>query len=656
MKYRREIDGLRAVALMPVMLFHAGFQSFSGGFVGVDVFFVISGYLITSIILAEKQAGTFTLINFSGRRARRILPALFVVMFACLPFAWLWLLPADMIDFSQSLIAVAVFVSNILFWTESGYFETAGELKPLLHTWSLAVEEQYYILFPIFILLAWKLGKRWVLAMLAVLAAFSLALAQWTATTHRSFAFYLLPTRGWEILTGVFIAFYLSPKESRWEKAQPSNQALGIIGLSLILASVFIFDKETPFPSLYALMPTIGAALVIVFASDRTIVGRLLGSKAFVGIGLISYSAYLWHQPMFAFARHRSINEPDKITLMVLAILALVFAYLTWKFVEAPFRNRRLFNRSQIFLYGILASVAFIAIGLAGILNKGYLMRWSYFPQISTIQTVMSSRCHTYLRKTAEQIAKGDICVLGKASVASFAVIGDSHAGALFEAIEAYESSNPFAFYAFSGEYCAPLLGGFRLNAYQSDDCLQTTSEAYKKIFESKSIKDVVLVAEWANYTEGYRDGKKPALASDDYGSAAVPAENKVIFSRTLAYTVDAIKSAGKNVIIIKPTPEFKADVTRTATKQMINDIIHSSPTVTFEEYLTRNKNVFQSFESLRDVTFVDSASVFCSADLCRSVGNDGKILFSDTNHVTGYGARFVVDQLMNKLHWKLAD
>ena len=160
MNYRREIDGLRALAVLPVILFHAGFETFSGGFVGVDVFFVISGYLITTIILAELEQGRFSIVNFYERRARRILPALFLVMLVCIPFAWIWLLPSDMKDFSQSLIAVAIFASNILFWRESGYFDTAAELKPLLHTWSLAVEEQYYVLFPLFLMLFWKLGKR----------------------------------------------------------------------------------------------------------------------------------------------------------------------------------------------------------------------------------------------------------------------------------------------------------------------------------------------------------------------------------------------------------------------------------------------------------------------------------------------------------------
>ena len=170
MKYRREIDGLRAFAILPVILFHAGFQTFSGGFVGVDIFFVISGYLITTIIVAEKEAKTFTILNFYERRARRILPALFFVMFTCLPFAWFWLIPEDLKKFSDSLIAVTGFSSNILFWQSSGYFETSSELKPLLHTWSLAVEEQYYLFFPVFLILTWRLGKRLILFLLIFLA------------------------------------------------------------------------------------------------------------------------------------------------------------------------------------------------------------------------------------------------------------------------------------------------------------------------------------------------------------------------------------------------------------------------------------------------------------------------------------------------------
>ena len=239
MKYRAEIDGLRALAVLPVILFHAGFEAFSGGFVGVDVFFVISGYLIATIIISEMAEGEFSLVNFYERRARRILPAMFFVIIVCIPFAWFWLTPSYLKDFGQSLMAVSTFSSNILFWRESGYFDTAAELKPLLHTWSLAVEEQYYVLFPIFLILTWRLGVKWILILLMIVFLMSLSLAQWGAYNNPFAAFFLLPTRGWELLIGVFIAFYL--KYFTHLKSQPVNQFLSLLGFCMITYSIIAF-------------------------------------------------------------------------------------------------------------------------------------------------------------------------------------------------------------------------------------------------------------------------------------------------------------------------------------------------------------------------------------------------------------------------------
>ena len=229
MKYRAEIDGLRALAVLPVILFHAGFEWFSGGFVGVDVFFVISGYLITTIIISEMAEGKFSIANFYERRARRILPALFFVMAVSIPFAWLWLTPTDLANFGQSLVAVSTFSSNILFWLESGYFDTSAELKPLLHTWSLAVEEQYYILFPIFLMLTWRLGIKRILILLSIIFLISLGVAQYGAYHFPTATFFLLPTRGWELLVGVFAAFYL--KYNTHLKSHSINQTLSLLAL-----------------------------------------------------------------------------------------------------------------------------------------------------------------------------------------------------------------------------------------------------------------------------------------------------------------------------------------------------------------------------------------------------------------------------------------
>lgn len=375
LEYRREIDGLRAVAVIPVILFHAGFESFSGGFVGVDVFFVISGYLITTIILSEKQKGTFSLLNFYERRARRILPALFFLMLVTIPFAWFVLQPQDLQDFSQSLIAVSLFGSNILFWKEADYFATASELKPLLHTWSLAVEEQYYVLFPIFLTIVWKYRKRWVFSSIVLLGLFSLIIAQWGAFYKPVAAFFLLPTRAWELMVGgasAFLLLYGASNNTIVAKYKAISEFLGVLGLLLIFYSIFIFDKSTPFPSLYALVPTLGVALIIIFANNETIVGKVLGGKFLVNVGLISYSAYLWHHPIFVFPRHYS-NYYVSIWLISLLIIATYFfAYLSWRYVEKPFRNKEKISRSKIFQFSLIGSVFFILTGVVGDLTSGF--------------------------------------------------------------------------------------------------------------------------------------------------------------------------------------------------------------------------------------------------------------------------------------------
>lgn len=339
MHYRAEIDGLRALAVIPVILFHAGFSLFGGGFIGVDVFFVISGYLITSILLKDLASDTYSLAVFYQRRARRILPALFFVAFMCIPFAWLWLPPKDMLDFAQSLSSVSIFSSNIYFLSESNYFDIEVELKPLLHTWSLAVEEQFYVFFPLLLALVWSIRQQAVTPTLWILAGLSLYFAQWTSYHYPKAGFYLLPTRGWELLMGCLVAISaFNGGASDWIKPR-FNGLLSLCGLAFLLLAIVIYDKHTPFPGVYALLPTIGTALIIMFATQGTLTNRLLSNKILVKLGLISYSAYLVHQPLFAFARHRSLGEPALSLIVALALTSFVGAYFIWKYIEQPFRN-----------------------------------------------------------------------------------------------------------------------------------------------------------------------------------------------------------------------------------------------------------------------------------------------------------------------------
>lgn len=368
--YRSEIDGLRAVALIPVVLFHAGFQPFQGGFIGVDVFFVISGFLITSILIRELEDNSFTLMGFYERRARRILPILLFVTFCCIPLAWLMMLPAEYQDFSRSLVALSVFASNVLFYLEEGdYFSLNAEDKPLLHTWSLAVEEQYYLFFPVFLWLLWRFRKRYVVLVICLVCFLSLFLSELILQKFASFTkanFYLLPTRAWELLAGGLAAFAMSRVQIK------HNSIVGTLGLIAIVLSVILFDQQTPFPGKYALVPVAGTVAIILFSDKGGWIYGLLSNRILVGVGLISYSAYLWHQPLFAFARVGSVDSPSSFLMMLLVLLTFVLALLSWKFIETPFRNRRFMSRNSfLFLCGFLLFSTF-AVGLLGTMPRVY--------------------------------------------------------------------------------------------------------------------------------------------------------------------------------------------------------------------------------------------------------------------------------------------
>lgn len=607
MDYRREIDGLRAIAVLPVMLFHADFQTFSGGFVGVDVFFVISGYLITTIILAELQAGKFSIINFYERRARRILPALFVIMLACLPFAWLWLMPQDMKSFSQSLAAVSTFASNILFWRTSGYFESAAELKPLLHTWSLAVEEQYYLFFPIFLMLTWRLGKRWILWLLAAAFVVSLAGAQWYSVVKPEAAFYLLPTRGWELLVGAFIAFYFANGSNR-NPAKVLSEVAGVIGIMLIIYAIFVFDKQTPFPSLYTLVPTFGTALILLWATQNTFVGKLLGNKVFVGIGLISYSAYLWHQPLFAFAKHRSLEEPSQALLGFLAIISIVLAYFSWKYVETPFRDKKLFNRKKIFLFGSVGSVFFISVGLAGHFTNGFAGRidgergqflshfdnsipeWRYFIRVD-IPDLFRTQCNFYdipkyrsgYATTVPLTEISEECYVRDTDFKySVFLWGDSHAQQLYPGLKRMLPAD-WQILQVTSSGCKPKL---KASPSSQNFCEHSNWFAYKTILDTKP--DVVVIGQVLNHNIA-----NMALLSEQLRSIGV-----------------------KKVIFTGPTPHWTTDLPKVVVK-LWDNVPRRTRLGSDSKVIELDRNLKRDFQQTDSVRFVSIVDNFCNESGC---------------------------------------
>ncbi|MBC5764320.1 acyltransferase family protein [Ramlibacter albus] len=373
--YRPDIDGLRAVAVVPVIFFHAAFPLFPGGYAGVDVFFVISGYLITGIILRERAQGRFSLPGFYERRVRRIFPALFLVLAATLPLAPALMLPDDLENYGQSLVATSLFANNVLLTLTSGYFALAAEFKPLLHTWSLGLEEQFYLVFPLLLMVLARPGTRYLPAALAALAAASLGWAQWQVAANPVAAYFGLLARGWELLSGAALACVL---QGRPAPALPGRvrEAGAAVGLLLLVGAFITLDRTSAVPGVPALAPVAGTLMIIAFADPAKGVGRALAWRPLVGVGLVSYSLYLWHQPLFAFARLYSVEEPPAAVYAAMIALASVLAIATWKFVELPVRRGRI-GRTALFGLAFAASLVTAGIGYWIHVRSGFPERWN---------------------------------------------------------------------------------------------------------------------------------------------------------------------------------------------------------------------------------------------------------------------------------------
>lgn len=635
MDYRKEIDGLRALAVLPIILFHTGFEKFSGGFIGVDVFFVISGYLITTIILAELEQGKFSIINFYERRLRRILPALYFVLFICIPFAYFWLLPSDMRDFSKSLVAVSFFVSNILFWQDSSYFASALELKPLLHTWSLAVEEQFYIFFPAFLMLFWKLGKYWVLVMLGFLFVASFALAEWASYVKPSPAFYLLPTRGWELLIGVFAAFYLSQNKPTKSK-KIIGELMGWLGVTLIFYAIFNYGKNTPFPGFYALVPTLGALLIILFATQRNSVGKFLGNKIFCGIGLISYSSYLWHQPLFAFAKYRGFSESNYYIFSFLFATTFVLAYLSWKFIETPFRKKDNFFRETIFKLSFLFSIFFVIIGSYGIFKNGFNSR---FPAYSEVLSKLQWTEENNITSNCKNLYGGDqYCLITNSLVApTDLLIGDSHANHFFLGLSHYLEKNNRNLLMFGAGGCPPLIDvdmGFHYTLGVKLRCHERTSDSFKKFLKNSSINNIFL----SFSANGYLDLKIDLYDLDGEINFSVDRSNALV--KAFLRTVKFAQANGKNVFVIEDLPDvtfdnFKRCLVRT------NNLDNSIDCL-------KVKNINIEYFKILDELQSNGVKIIKTSHLLNQFPytKNGDFMYRDGTHLSKYGSLYFGENL----------
>lgn len=665
MKYRSEIDGLRAVAVIPVVLFHSGMPFLEGGYLGVDVFFVISGYLITTIILDDIEKQRFSILSFYDRRFRRILPAYVVVILVSAFFAWLWMMPDELRNFGQSVFATSVFSSNFLFWTEAGYFIAGSAEKPLLHTWSLSVEEQFYVLFPLILLALCRLREGWTVLAIVLLTALSLGLSEYGWRHVPSANFYLLPFRAWELGFGAMSAIYL-----RTYGPQSSARLSGVGFLTLFL-SFALFDEFTPVPSIYALLPVVGTVMIVVFASQTNWVGRLLSQRYLVFVGLISYSTYLWHQPLLAFSRIRSIPSAPDSLLYLAAAASFVFGYLSWRYVEQPFRKRGDFShvpRASIIGGSIVSLVGLAAIGLAAHFAEGFPKRIpdrvanlaNFIYDKSPLEN--EDNCAFYHgRPLQEHPIEGCDDFLSDRR-ADVLFIGDSHSGSISYDAQIALADRGISSYAVTYSGCLGLRGFEYLNMPVDYDCLGY-NDSMIDYARDTGAKVLVITSRFPLYLYGERF---------DNGEGGVEEGGEVHYDRVggdagsfnlhdsarlqrmlngLAEELNRLTDEF-SVVLLDPIPEAGWYAPKVAARMaFFNDYKKFTVSTDFAKYEHRTAEIISAFDKVDSPQLyrVRPQDIFCNrAMLGRCViADQDQAYYFDNNHLTRTSARLLVPTII---------
>ena len=615
MKYRAEIDGLRALAVVPVIFFHAGFELFSGGFVGVDVFFVISGYLITTILIEDIENKRFSIINFYERRARRILPALLGMLLLINLFYVIFdsnfsdQFISRVGEFSLSSIG---FISNYTAYKTTGYFAAKAEILPLIHTWSLSVEEQFYLLFPLSLLVCFKLLANRAYWFYVVIALFSFFGSSVIRDAYPSINFYFSGSRAWELLVGSLVAFYVS------KYGRIKNEFGSFIGLLLIISPVIIFDSKTPFPSPYTSIPVVGAMLVIL-CSDRTLLsGKILTNKILVGLGLISYSLYLWHQPVLAIYRS-SLLHPHYGHVSPLVLAGILFiSWLSWKFIETPFRNK---DSSIKVLFGITLLVIFVSsINLA----KGI-----YTQSNKQVNSTKDLALDGY-----DCVFQDSYCTFGSIkSDRKVLLLGNSHARMLIPNLH-----NKLASIGFRGVHA----NGFNLAGIDDDFLLK------------KDYGEAIVEKFWTNVCDisfnsevtivSYRWVSRYLGGHDNYFYD----QEKITINESIVERIDnnikRLARCSNTLIVVGPVPE----IPHYAPNFYSNSKIRGSMDRDLHDFYSAPVNaILNTLKIYKNVYLVEPSNFLCDNEVCSSVNGDQLSYYYDDDHLSSFGSNGITDEIV---------
>lgn len=656
LRYRADIDGLRAVAVLPVVAFHFGQPWASGGFVGVDVFFVISGFLITSIIQRELASGSFSLLSFYERRIRRILPALFVVVAGSLAAAVVVFLPHHLRDAGQSAVAAAVFASNILFWLEAGYFDAAAYTKPLLHTWSLAIEEQFYLFVPL-VLMALAAAKRRPLRWIGALTLLSFALSAATTAIVPTAAYYLLPWRAWELGVGALLALGILPLD----RLAPWRGPLAAAGVAMILLAVAVLDKGTAFPGVAALLPVLGSAMVIAAgAAGPSRVAGALGSRPLVWIGKRSYSLYLWHWPAVVFFLYVFLEMPAPLEAAGLFALSLLLADLSYRFVERPFRRPGFGRRRTIFAVGGAATAAVIAAGMVPVLGTGLPFRLP--PEAKRIAAFAEDRHAAARLCERRQNGKNwdEPCLFGAAGEgpATVALLGDSHGPAYVPALDRAGAELGLTIEMLAHRGC-PNFPDFQVYWIgEEHDCTPYVDATFERVLSDPDIEVVIYTLRAQLYAKGWprysltERGRSPLLIGPRAGPLADGADRTAFFLQRLEAAVRRLRAAGKQVLLVYPLPEAEQHVPEAAARSLVRGGNIGGHSIARARFDDRTAAIIAGYDEIverYDLLALRMDEILCDEMACDLFLEDVP-LFRDTNHLTETAARRLAPRFVEVL------
>lgn len=633
--YRPDIDGLRAVAVLAVVLHHLSADLLPGGYVGVDVFFVISGYLITRIISREMEEGTFTFARFYERRARRIFPALFAVLAVTLLAGYFLLLPSDYAGTLRGALGTLFFASNVVFWRDmaAGYFAaTDAGLNSLLHTWSLAVEEQFYVFFPVLLLLCYRHLLRHIVLILVVCATVSLAGAALLVQSKSVAVFFLSPFRAWELLAGSLLAFQAVPAI----RSRAMRELTAGAGLLVILVACLVYDGKTTFPGLAALAPVLGATAILhAGASGPTFTSRLLQWRPVLYIGLISYSLYLWHWPLIVLVRYALGMASITAYIPVLLVASLLLASISYHFIEQPFRRGQVITRRFIVTSSALCATVMALVSGVGLMRSGFVERFA--PEVVYLDRTRSPQI-PYVNCEEKPLGSG--CLLGRAEGAPTMLLwGDSHLLAWAPALNASLASlNMRAVFAYSSA-CPPMLG---VDNAVKPNCPVKNHAIKEYLLANPGIRTVVMSAYWSTYFKD--DGPLTAMAGEP------PARGTNAAQVALASTLHWLRAQNRKVILIGPVPVFDVNVPLALALEKATDrtLLHSSMNEQRLKHAAFMKVVDGAQREGGNIRYLDPIDWLCAVD-CMLM-KDGIPLYRDAHHLSQAGAMVLKARLTEGL------